>query len=104
MIIAAAEWQTELSEEASEQVQAYSAATDNVGLYFGEDIFFAIGSIVLIQQTLATYGHDLPPSDLAIWAGPPAVAAFLIHGGRLMLLDRRLSRSSAAVRAQEEAI
>ena len=27
-----------------------SAATDNVGLFFGEDIFFAIGSIVLIQQ------------------------------------------------------
>ena len=32
--------------------QSYSAATDNVGLFFGEDIFFAIGSIVLIQQTL----------------------------------------------------
>ena len=27
-----------------------SAATDNVGLFFGEDIFLAIGSIVLIQQ------------------------------------------------------
>ena len=35
-----------------------SAATDNVGLFFGEDIFFAIGSIVLIQATLATYGYD----------------------------------------------
>ena len=36
----------------AEKVKAYSAATDNVGLFFGEDIFFAIGSIVLIQQTL----------------------------------------------------
>jgi hypothetical protein len=39
-------------------VKAYAAATDNVGLFFGEDIFFAIGSIVLIQQTLATYGYQ----------------------------------------------
>ena len=36
----------------AEKVKAYSAATDNVGLFFGEDIFFAIGSIVLIQATL----------------------------------------------------
>jgi hypothetical protein len=43
----------------AEKVKSYSAATDNVGLFFGEDIFFAIGSIVLIQQTLATYGYQL---------------------------------------------
>ena len=36
--------------------QGMAAATDNVGLFFGEDIFFAIGSIVLIQGSLATYG------------------------------------------------
>ena len=40
------------SEDEAEEVKAYAAATDNVGLFFGEDIFFAIGSIVLIQQTL----------------------------------------------------
>jgi uncharacterized membrane protein len=73
-------------------VKAYSAATDNVGLFFGEDIFIAIGSIVLIQQTLATYGYDLAPLHLALWAIPSAVAAFLIHGARLMMLDRKLKR------------
>jgi len=73
-------------------VKAYSAATDNVGLFFGEDIFFAIGSIVLIQQILATYGYDLAPLQLALWAIPTAIAAFLIHAARLMLFDRRLAR------------
>ena len=53
MALAAAEKQHgELDEETAEKVKAYSAATDNVGLFFGEDIFFAIGSIVLIQATL----------------------------------------------------
>jgi len=94
MALAAAEQQHgALDEERQEKVKAYSAATDNVGLFFGEDIFFAIGSIVLIQQTLATYGIDLAPLQLAVWAIPTAIAAFFIHGARLMLLDRSLKSS-----------
>ena len=93
MALAAAEEQHgEVDEETTERVKAYSAATDNVGLFFGEDIFIAIGSIVLIQQTLATYGYNLSPLHLALWAIPSAFAAFLIHGARLMMLDRRLGR------------
>ncbi len=91
MALAAAEQQHgALDEDTAETVKAYSAATDNVGLFFGEDIFIAIGSIILIQATLATYGYDLAPLELAIWAIPTAIAAFLIHGLRLLMLDRRL--------------
>jgi uncharacterized membrane protein len=94
MALAAAEKQHgELSEDESEEVKAFAAATDNVGLFFGEDIFFAIGSIVLIQQTLVTYGYNLAPLELALWAIPSAIAAFVIHSFRLMLLDRRLART-----------
>lgn len=82
----------EIDEDEAERVKAMSAATDNVGLFFGEDIFFAIGSIVLIQATLATYGILLTPLQLALWAIPTAIAAFVVHGARLMLLDRRLRR------------
>jgi uncharacterized membrane protein len=95
MALAAAEKQHgALDEDTSEKVKAYSAATDNVGLFFGEDIFFAIGSIVLIQQTLATYGYNLAPLQLAMWAIPTAILAFVIHAARLWLLDRSLARSS----------
>jgi uncharacterized membrane protein len=94
MALAAAEKEHgELDEDTAETVKAYSAATDNVGLFFGEDIFIAIGSIILIQQTLAAYGYVLAPFELAIWAIPTAIFAFLIHGARLLLLDRRLGRA-----------
>jgi uncharacterized membrane protein len=89
---AAAEQHGDLDEETEEKVKAWSAATDNVGLFFGEDIFIAIGSIVLIQQTLATYGFVLAPFQLALWAIPSAIAAFLIHGFRLSRFDRSLKR------------
>jgi uncharacterized membrane protein len=94
MALAAAEKQHGgLSEDEAEKVKAYSAATDNVGLFFGEDIFLAISSIVLIQQTLFTYGYNLAPLELALWAIPTAIFAFVIHGTRLMWLDRTLKSS-----------
>src|SRR5688572_26276148 len=96
MAVAAAEQQADIDEEMSEKVKAYAAATDNVGLFFGEDIFFAIGSIVLIQQVLEGYDIRLSPLELAVWAIPTAIAAFMIHSTRLLLLDRSLARHRLA--------
>jgi uncharacterized membrane protein len=81
-----------LDEPTSERVKAMSAATDNVGLFFGEDIFLAIASILLIQGSLASFGIELTPLQLSVWAIPTAICAFLIHGTRLLLLDRQLGR------------
>ena len=93
MALAAAEKQHgELTDEEADQVKSYAAATDNVGLFFGEDIFFAIGSIVLIQQVLAADGYQIAPLELALWAIPSAIAAFVIHGARLLWWDRGRSR------------
>jgi uncharacterized membrane protein len=80
-----------LDEATRDKIKAHAAATDNVGLFFGEDIFFAIGSIILIQQTLEAYGISLSPLELAVWAIPTAIAAFIVHSTRLMLLDRKLA-------------
>jgi uncharacterized membrane protein len=85
----------ELSPERRDQVRALAAATDNVGLFFGEDIFIAIGSILLMVGFLAHEGFNLDPLQLSVWAIPTAVAAFLIHAARLLLIERRL-RSRAA--------
>ncbi len=93
MAVAAAEKQRcKLDEDTEERVKAIAAATDNVGLFFGEDIFIAIASILLIQGTLAGFGIELTPFQLSVWAIPTAICAFLIHGSRLLLLDRKLER------------
>jgi uncharacterized membrane protein len=76
----------------AERVKAMSAATDNVGVFFGEDIFLAVASILLIQGSLKGFGIELTPFQLSVWAIPTAVCAFMIHGARLLLLDRKLAR------------
>ena len=70
-------------------IRAMAAATDNIGVFFGEDIFLAIGSILLMVGFLAQSGIVLEPLQLSVWAIPTAIAAFLIHGARLMLFGRR---------------
>lgn len=75
-------------------IPALAAATDNIGLFFGEDIFIAIGSILLMKGVLEGYGILIQPLHLSLWAIPTAIAALLIHGGRLWWLDRRLARGA----------
>ncbi|QCI95678.1 DUF969 domain-containing protein [Novosphingobium sp. EMRT-2] len=94
MALAAAEAQAgDLPETEREEIKAWAAATDNVGLFFGEDIFLAIGSILLMKGLLEQYGIVVEPFQLSVWAIPTAIAAFAIHGFRLWLLDRRLART-----------
>ncbi len=76
-----------------DRIPAMAAATDNIGLFFGEDIFIAIGSILLMKGILEGYGIVIQPLHLSMWAIPTAVAAFVIHAFRLWRLDRRLARA-----------
>ena len=72
-----------------QRVRAMAAATDNIGLFFGEDIFLAVASILLIKGFLESQGIIVTPLQLSVWAIPTAVAALLIHGARLLRMDRR---------------
>jgi uncharacterized membrane protein len=83
----------DLPEEDRDKVKAMAAATDNVGLFFGEDIFFAIASILLIQGVFESAGYPMTPLQLSVWAIPTAICAFLIHGSRILAFDRRLGRA-----------
>lgn len=82
----------ELPAETRNRIRAHAAAVDNIALFFGEDIFIAIGSILLIRGFLDQNGIHVEPTQLAVWAIPTAVCAFIIHCTRLLLLDRRLRR------------
>jgi len=75
-----------------DRIRAFAASADNVGFFFGEDIFIAIGSILLMKGFLEQNGIHVEPVQLAVWSVPTAVAALIIHGVRLLWLDRRLGR------------
>ncbi|MBS0212756.1 MAG: DUF969 domain-containing protein [Proteobacteria bacterium] len=103
---AAAKGHGELDDEARHRVAALAAATDNVGLFFGEDVFVALGAVLLIQGFYAGNGIQLEPLQIALWALPTAIAAFVIHAIRIAWFQRRLAgttATSAPIRATDDA-
>jgi len=95
-----------LDADQRDRVKALAAATDNVGLFFGEDIFLAFSGVLLIQGFLAQHGIDLDPRNISIWALPTAIAAFVIHACRIIWVQRSLrpspKRAGSASAAADE--
>ncbi|MDQ6612992.1 MAG: DUF969 domain-containing protein, partial [Gemmatimonadota bacterium] len=84
----------DLPDSTRDAIRANAAAVDNVGVFFGEDIFIAIGSILLIKGFLEQNGIIVQPVDLAQRAIPTAICAFIVHGARLLMFDKRLARDA----------
>jgi uncharacterized membrane protein len=69
----AAEKNGALPGEVRYRLRAMSAATDNVGLFFGEDIFVAFGAIIFMHNfMLESGGIQTEPLHIALWGS---------HGG-----------------------
>ncbi|TAM61664.1 MAG: DUF969 domain-containing protein [Rhodanobacter sp.] len=83
-----------------DELRAIAAATDNIGRFFGEDVFIALGAVLLIQAFYAQHGIALSPLAIAIWALPTAIAAFAIQSLRVWLYQRRLRQRAAGDRAR----
>ena len=81
-----------LSDALRQRIFALAAATDNVALFFGEDLFIAFGAVLLTQGVFRQHGIDLDPLRIALWGLPTAILALLIHGARLVRFDRRLEK------------
>lgn len=93
-----------VSRDDAQKVRALSAATDNVGRFFGEDVFLAFGAVLLIQGFYAQHGIALEPLQIALWAIPTAIAAFVIHAIRIVFFQRALDRRTAAAAEHSDAV
>lgn len=88
----------EFDQDDREELRAVAAATDNIGRFFGEDVFIALGAVLLIQGFYSQHGIELSPLAIALWALPTAIAAFAIQSVRVWLYQRGLQRHAAALR------
>jgi uncharacterized membrane protein len=89
-----------LPDHLRERLRAMCAATDNVALFFGEDVFVAFGAVLLMQAFLAQHQIAVEPLQIALWGLPTAVAAIMIHGARVARLDYRMAAEIEKLRLQ----
>jgi len=83
-----------LSDAERQQVRAMAAATDNIGLFFGEDVFVAFGAVILMYTVLKESGVAVDPLHIALWGIPTALAAFVIHSWNLNRFGQKIAKGA----------
>lgn len=82
----------DLDEKDIDKVKAYSAASDNIGNFFGQNVFMANSGILLIASTLEGLGINVDTLQLSKVAIPVAAIALVLWVGQSILLDRKLKK------------
>jgi len=91
-----------LPEKTVAAIRAHAAAADNVGNFFGEDIFIAVGGILLMKGFFESQKIEVSVWAMALWGIPTALVAFAAMGWRTRALDRRIARDATQAHAGEK--
>ena len=94
----------DLPEKTVEAIRAHAAAAENVGNFFGEDIFIAVGAILLMKGFFDGVNLEVSVWAMALWGIPTALVAFGVMVWRTRVLDRRIASDAAkaAERTEED--
>ena len=74
-------------------IRAHAAASENVGNFFADDIFVAVGALLLIKGFFDAVGVEVALRDIQLWSLPTALWALAVGWWRYRMLDRRLARA-----------
>jgi uncharacterized membrane protein len=91
-----------LPEKATETIRAHAAAAENIGNFFGEDIFIAVGAVLLMKGFFEAQDLEVSVWALALWGIPTAMVAALVMAWRARTLDRRLAQMATNNTAQNK--
>ena len=76
-------------------IRATAAAAENVGNFFGEDVFIAVGAILLMKGFFEAQNMTVSVWGMALWGIPTALVASAVMVWRTRALDRRIAREVA---------
>lgn len=93
----------DIDEKDIDKIKGHSAASDNVGNFFGQNLFLANPGVLLIISTLATLGIEADAMVIVKYSFPIAVCAFVIFAIQNYLLDKSLKRKYASKENIKEA-
>ncbi|MBX3739155.1 MAG: DUF969 domain-containing protein [Candidatus Didemnitutus sp.] len=85
----------ELPEKTKEAIRAHASAGENIGNFFGEDVFIAVGAILLMKGFFDGLKIEVSVWAMALWGIPTALVAFAAMWWRTRVLDRRVAREVA---------
>jgi len=91
MVQAAAGARKKLTPKQIDLIKARSAATDNFGNFYAQNLFVASGGILLMASTMKSLGHAVEPTSIVLYSIPMAVITFIITAIYNMRFDRQFN-------------
>jgi uncharacterized membrane protein len=76
----------------ADRVKAASAASENYGNFFGQNLFFGAAGVALVVSTLKQNGLSADPRQIAKWTIPIVIASVILAAIQYGLLDRWLRK------------
>jgi len=90
----------DLPEKTANTIRAHAAAAENIGNFFGEDIFVAVGAVLLMKGFFEAQQIEVSVWAMALWGIPTALVAFAVMAWRCRALDWRVRRDAKKPGAQ----
>ncbi|MBD3107172.1 DUF969 domain-containing protein [Bacillus sp. AGMB 02131] len=97
-----AKYGKKVEEKDIEKIKAYSAASDNIGNFFAQNVFMANAGVLLIATTLEGLGYSIDTLQVAKYSIPVAVIAFVLWTAQNILFDRKMKLKYANAEQEQE--
>ena len=81
-----------LNEAAEETIKGYAAASENIGNFFGQNVFIASGGVLLVVGTLSELGITVTPLEVSRAAIPVAIIALVLSFVQNRFVDKKIER------------
>ncbi len=75
------------------KIRAYAAASENMGNFFGQNLFIAVSSLLLIKGVMEDAGVTVSLERMALFAIPTAIVSLIVLLIRVKLFAREIDRS-----------
>lgn len=92
-----------ISQRTLDKIRGVAASTDNLGNFFGQNLFLAAGGLLLIKGVMEQLGYIVELTDMVIYGLPTAVCAYVVSVIRFFVFDKTIQSSVAQDEADMKA-
>ena len=97
-----AKYGNKVDEKDMEKIKSYSAASNNIGNFFAQNVFIANAGVLLIASTLEGLGMKVDTLQVSKVAIPVAVIAFIFWTVQNLLLDKKLKQKYSNTKIEKD--
>ena len=81
----------ELTEKETEELKSLSAAIENYGNFFAQNIFIGASGLLLIQTTLQENGYNVSLKQLALFSIPMGIITIILSFIQVYIYDKKIT-------------